>query len=416
MARIESIYLDHHATTPVDPRVREAMLPFFSEDFGNVASQHICGRAVSAPVVEARAQLARLIHCEPREITFTSGATESNALAIKGLCEANEAHGRHIITCVTEHKSILATCQYLETRGYAVTYLPVDQCGCVDLAALRAAIRTGAPGTVDRTLLISIMAANNEIGTIHPSKAIVDIGHAAGVFVHIDASQAVGKIPVDVTAWDVDLLSFTAHKMYGPKGVGAVYVRKHGANQPKIAPQIHGGGQEGGLRSGTLPVPLVVGFGKACEIAADELQHEAVRLTKMRNELWQMISQKITGIRLNGHPTERLPGNVSITFCDCDGERLPLGLKEICVSSTSACSSGNPTPSYVLKAIGHTDGEAFATLRIGLGRSTEPAHLQLACDVILREVSRLRAIRPKSCTESSTDSDLPPLAKASSAT
>ncbi len=359
------IYLDNHATTPVDPAVVQAMLPYLSECFGNIASTHCFGREARKAVDKARAQVAALIHGRPEEVIFTSGATESNNLAIKGYALANQHVGRHIITTAIEHKSVLDTCHCLESMGFAVTYLPVDRHGLVHPDQVRRAIMRGAPGTTERTVLISVMGANNEIGTIMPIEEIGAIAFDAGIMLHVDAVQAAGKFPVDVMAWNVGLMSLSAHKMYGPKGIGALYVRANDA-APKMTTQIHGGGQEGGIRSGTVPAHLVVGFGAAAELCVAELQSSHIE--RLRDRLWHGIQNAQIPCAVNGHPEQRLAGNLSVTFAQIDPEIIAISLRDIAVSSTSACSAGAAKVSYVLKAIGLSDAEAAATLRFGIGR------------------------------------------------
>ncbi|MEK6549467.1 MAG: aminotransferase class V-fold PLP-dependent enzyme, partial [Nitrospirota bacterium] len=309
------IYMDNHSTTPMDPRVLEAMLPYFIEKFGNAASRnHQFGWEAEEAVENARKQIARLIHCDAKEIVFTSGATESDNLALKGVAEMYKEKGDHVITCTTEHRAILDTCKSLEKRGIKVTYLPVEKDGRVNPDEVRKAI-------TDKTILISIMLANNEIGTIHPIAEIGKIAKEKGILLHCDATQGVGKIPVDVEALKVDLMSFTSHKIYGPKGVGALYVRKKGP-RVRLVPQIDGGGHERGMRSGTLPVPLIIGFGKACELCEQEMPVESKRIAAMRDRLQAQIMKDLDESYLNGHPTERLPHNLNISFAYVEGEAL----------------------------------------------------------------------------------------------
>lgn len=383
------IYFDNHATTPMDPRVLEAMLPYFTEKFGNYASVgHVFGRELQKPVAEARASIAKLIRCRPEEIIFTSGATESNNLAIKGVADACCASGRHILTCRTEHKCVLNTCKHLEEAGFAVTYLDVDQHGRVTTEAVKTALRRGKDG-VDRTMLVSLMLANNEIGTLHPIADIAKVCQEAGVLLHVDAAQGVGKIPVNVNELGAHFVSFTAHKMYGPKGIGALYVRK---SDPcvKLNCQMQGGGQEGGYRSGTLPVPLVVAFGKACAIAAEELGEEVLRLKAMRERLVKGLQERLeVEFILNGHPQERLPGNVNISFPTIDPELLGVSLKDIAVSSGSACSSSRPVASHVLKALGRPDDVALASIRFGIGRFNTMEEIEYAIEHIVAVTNRL---------------------------
>lgn len=380
--------MDNHATTPVDPRVLEAMLPYFTEKFGNAASRsHAFGWESEAAVDTAREQIACLIHASsPREIVFTSGATESDNLAIKGLTESYSQKGNHIVTCVTEHKAVLDSCKFLEKHGCRVTYLPVDSYGFVDLGRLREAI-------TEKTILISIMAANNEIGTIQPVKEIGQVAEEKGILFHTDATQAVGKIPIDVEEMGIDLLSLTAHKMYGPKGVGALYVR---ATRPrvKLSPMIHGGGHERGMRSGTLNVPGIVGLGKACEVAQSEMVPEAERLTNLRERLENGMLQQLDEVYINGHPTQRLPGNMNMSFAYVEGESLLMALKEIAVSTGSACTSASLEPSYVLRAIGLDEELAHTAIRFGLGRFNTEEEIDYTVRRVVEEVRRLRENSP----------------------
>ncbi|HEX9156300.1 MAG TPA: IscS subfamily cysteine desulfurase, partial [Nitrospira sp.] len=340
------IFLDNHSTTPMDPRVLEAMLPYFVEKFGNAASRnHAFGWAAEEAVENARKQIAKLIKADAKEIVFTSGATESDNLALKGVLEMYKEKGNHIITSSTEHRAVLDTAKSMEAKGLAtVTYLPVDKQGMVNPDDVRNAI-------TDKTILISIMLANNEIGTINPVQEIGKIAKEKGILFHCDATQGVGKIPVDVQGMGIDLMSFSAHKIYGPKGVGALYVRKKNP-RVRIAPQMDGGGHERGMRSGTLPVPLIVGFGKACELCEQEMAKESVRLSAMRDRLQAGIMAALDECYLNGHPTSRLPGNLNISFAYVEGESLLMGMKDIALSSGSACTSATLEPSYVLRALG----------------------------------------------------------------
>ena len=358
------IFMDNHSTTPMDPRVLEAMLPYFVEKFGNAASRnHQFGWEAEEAVENARKQIAKLIHCDAKEIVFTSGATESDNLALKGVVEMYKEKGDHVITCSTEHRAVLDTCKSLEKRGIKVTYLPVGKDGLVNPDDVRKAI-------TDKTILISIMLANNEIGTIHPIAEIARIAKEKGILLHCDATQGVGKIPVDVEALKVDLMSFTAHKIYGPKGVGALYVRKKGP-RVRLVPQIDGGGHERGMRSGTLPVPLVVGFGKACELCEQEMPTESKRTSALRDRLQAQIMGSLDECYLNGHPTQRLPHNLNISFAYVEGEALLMGVKEIALSSGSACTSATLEPSYVLRALGEGSDLAHSSIRFGLGRFTK---------------------------------------------
>jgi cysteine desulfurase len=382
------IYMDNHATTPVDPRVLDTMLPFFTEKFGNASSRnHVFGWDSEAAVDSARDQVAALLHAvSPREIVFTGGATESDNLAIKGVAEAYRERGNHIITCAIEHRAVLDSCKSLEKNGYQVTYLPVTREGLVDLDRLRGAI-------TDRTVLISIMAANNEIGTIEPVHEIGRVAKEKGVLFHTDATQAVGKIPVNVEEWGVDLLSLTAHKLYGPKGVGALYIR---SSKPrvKITSLIDGGGQERGVRSGTLNVPGIVGMGKACEIARKEVLADGERLTALTERLKSGIMSQLDQVSVNGHSSQRLPGNMHLSFAFIEGESLLMGLKDIAVSTGSACTSASLEPSHVLKAIGLEEHLAHASIRFGLGRFNTQEEVDYTVRRVVEEVRRLRELSP----------------------
>jgi len=382
------IYMDNHATTAVDPRVLEVMLPFFTVKFGNAASRnHAFGWESEAAVDHAREQIAKLIGAySPREIVFTSGATESDNLAIKGVAESYKQKGNHIITCVTEHKAVLDSCKVLEKRGSSITYLPVDRHGLVDIDRLQKAI-------TDKTILISIMAANNEIGTLQPVQKIGLIAKEKGILFHTDATQAVGKIPVNVDEMGVDLLSISAHKMYGPKGVGALYVRSV-APRVKLTPIIDGGGHERGMRSGTLNVTGIVGLGAACAIAQKEMTEEGERLIYLRERLKNEILRQLDEVYVNGHPTERLPGNMNMSFACVEGESLLMGLKEIAVSTGSACTSASLEPSYVLRAIGVEEELAHTSIRFGLGRFNTVEEVDYTVQRVVEEVRRLREISP----------------------
>ena len=381
------IYMDNHSTTPVDPRVLDAMVPYFTEKFGNAASRnHQFGWEGEEAVEAARKQLAKLIHCDAKELVFTSGATESDNLALKGVAEMYKEKGNHLITCVTEHRAILDTCKALEKRGLQVTYLPVDKTGRVSPDDVRAAI-------TEKTILISIMMANNEIGTIHPIAEIGKIAKEKGVLFHCDATQGVGKIPVDVDKLGIDLMSFTAHKIYGPKGIGALYVRKKGP-RVRLVPQIDGGGHERGMRSGTLPVPLIVGFGKACELCEQGMPTESTRLAALRDRLQAQIMRSLDECYLNGHPTERLPNNLNISFAYVEGEALLMGVKEIALSSGSACTSSTLEPSYVLRALGVGSDLAHSSIRFGLGRFTTEEEVDYTAKRMVEAVTRLREMSP----------------------
>jgi cysteine desulfurase len=381
------IYLDNNATTRTDPRVVEAMLPYFTEHYGNAASRtHSFGRRAEEAVEEARQQIAALIGASAREIIFTSGATESDNLALKGTAAMYRARGNHLITVATEHRAVLDPCRRLEREGFRVTFLGVDAHGRVSAEQVAEAL-------TEQTILVSIMAANNEIGTLQPIRAIGRLCKERGVFFHCDAVQAVGKIPVDVEDLGVDLMSLTAHKLYGPKGVGALYVR---SRNPRVRPEplIDGGGHERGLRSGTLPVPSIVGFGKAFELCGQEMATEAERLVQLRERLRQGIVSQLDQVFLNGHPTERLPGNLNLSFAYVQGEALLMSLRDVAVSSGSACTSANPEPSYVLKAVGVSDDLVHSSIRFGLGRFNTAEEVDYVIGEVVRAVRRLRALNP----------------------
>lgn len=381
------IYLDNHATTRTDPRVVEAMLPFFTEHYGNAASRHhVFGRKAEEAVETAREQVAGSIGATAREVVFTSGATESDNLAIKGVAAMYRGQGDHLITVATEHKAVLDVCKHLERDGYRVTCLPVDRDGLVSPEQVAEAI-------TDRTLLVSVMTANNEIGVLQPITAIGRLCKERGVLFHTDAAQAAGKVPIDVEAMGIDLLSLSAHKMYGPKGVGALYVRRAGP-RVRLEPLFDGGGHERGMRSGTLAVPLLVGLGKACELCQNEMTSEAARLAALREQLRQGIMNRLEGVTLNGHPTQRLPGNLNLSFAFVLGEALLISLKDVAVSSGSACTSASIEPSYVLRALGIDEDLARSSLRFGLGRFTTPREIEATTDAVVRAVEQLRAMSP----------------------
>ena len=382
------IFLDNHSTTPMDPRVLETMLPYFVEKFGNAASRnHAFGWEAEEAVEKARKQIGRLIKADSKEIVFTSGATESDNLALKGVLEMYKEKGNHIITSSTEHRAVLDTAKSLEAKGLAtVTYLSVDKQGMVNPQDVRNAI-------TDKTVLISVMLANNEIGTINPAQEIGKIAKEKGVLFHCDATQGVGKIPVDVQAMGIDLMSFSAHKIYGPKGIGALYVRKKNP-RVRIAAQIDGGGHERGMRSGTLAVPLIVGFGKACELCEQEMTVESARLVKMRDRLQAGIMAALEETYLNGHPTNRLPGNLNISFAYVEGESLLMGMKEIALSSGSACTSATLEPSYVLRALGVGTELAHSSIRFGLGRFNTDEEIDYAIKKVIEIVTKLREMSP----------------------
>jgi cysteine desulfurase len=382
------VYMDNHATTRVDSRVLEAMLPYFTEKFGNAASRnHSFGWEAEEAVDRSRNQIAALIGAKSKEIIFTSGATESDNLAIKGVVEFYKDKGNHIISCVTEHKAVLDSCRALERAGKAtVTYLPVDKYGMVDPDAVRRAI-------TDKTVLITIMWANNEIGTIHPIAEIGKIAKEKGIVFHTDAVQAIGKVPVDFEKAGVDLASITAHKIYGPKGIGAIYVRSKGP-RVRLTPQMDGGGHERGMRSGTLNVPGIVGLGAACEIAGLDMPEEARRLIQLRSQLQAGLFERLDEIYVNGHPTERLPGNLNVSFAYVEGESLLMGINDIAVSSGSACTSATLEPSYVIRALGIDDELAHSSIRFGLGRFNTLEEVDYVTDRVSKEVKRLREMSP----------------------
>ena len=377
------IYLDYNSTTPCDPRVVEAMLPFFTQKFGNAASRsHAFGWEGEEAVEMAREQVARLIGAEPKEIVFTSGATEGDNLALKGVFELYASKGNHIITVATEHKAVLDTCHHLERLGGEITWLPVDSAGLIDLAELEAAIRP-------TTILIAVMYANNEIGVLQPIKVISTLARKHGVLFFSDAVQAIGKIPVDVNGDGIDLMTLSAHKFYGPKGIGALYVRRRDP-RVRLTAQMDGGGHERGMRSGTLNVPAIVGLGKACELAGEQMTAEARRLAGLRDRLEQGLLA-IGGATVNGSTQHRLPHTTNISFADVDGEALLAGLgKDVALSSGSACTSASMEPSYVLKALGLPDDLAHSSLRLGLGRWTTDEEVDYAISRISETVEKLR--------------------------
>jgi cysteine desulfurase len=396
----KGIYMDNHATTPVDPRVLEAMTPYFTDVFGNAASRsHGFGWEAESAVDTARQQVARLINAKPKDIVWTSGATESDNLAIQGVVEFYKDKGNHVITQGTEHKAVLDTCRHLERTGKAmVTYLPVDKYGMIDLDDLRKAI-------TDKTVLVSIMFVNNEIGTIQPIGEIGKICRERGVLFHCDAVQGASLLPIDVDAMSIDLASLSAHKMYGPKGVGALYVRSK-APRVRLTPVIHGGGHERGMRSGTLNVPGIVGFGKAAELAKASMADESQRIAGLRRRLHEGITKELDHVELNGHPVHRHPGNLNLSFSYVEGESLLMGLNgsvhalaaastlpAIAVSSGSACTSATLEPSYVLKALGVGD-EAHTSIRFGLGRFNTQEDVDYVIDRVVTEVRRLRDLSP----------------------
>ena len=380
------VYLDHHATTPVDPRVLNAMLPFFGLNFGNAASRaHSFGWAAEKAVEHARKRVAHLAGAQPREIVFTSGSTESNNLAIKGAAEANPARN-HFITVATEHRAVLDPLRHLERQGSRVTVLEPSPDGLLDLDQLRGAI-------LPETLLVSVMYANNEIGVLQPVAEIAAICRERGVLFHCDAAQAFGKMPIDVNALHIDLMSASAHKIYGPKGIGFLYVRRS-APRFQLAAQMDGGGHEYGLRSGTLNVPAIVGFGEACAVCAREMPEEAARLAAWRDRLLERLTAALDGVAVNGSLAHRLPGNLNLSFAGVDAETLLMALPDIALSTGSACTSGTPEPSHVLRALGVSDELARSSIRIGLGRANTEEELDHAAHRIIESVKKLRTLSP----------------------
>jgi cysteine desulfurase len=378
------VYLDNHATTPMDPRVLEEMLPFLTSNFGNAASNsHAFGWAAAAAVEKARRQIATAIGASAREIVFTSGATESDNLAIKGVAEVFRSKGNHIITAVSEHKAVLDSCKHLEKYGYRVTYLPVGSDGLIDLDLLKDSF-------TDQTILVSIMAANNETGVLQPIQEIGKLCRERGILFHSDAVQALGKLPLDVSKSNLDLASLTAHKLYGPKGCGALYVRH--CVDVRLAPMIDGGGHESGLRSGTLNVPGIVGFGKACEIAQQDMPEESCRIAGLRNRLRDRLQAELDQLVINGSMEHRLPGNLNMSFLQVDGEALLTGLHDVALSSGSACSSGHTEASYVLKALGLSDEAAGSAVRFGIGRFNTEAEIDHVAGRVIELVKSLRDV------------------------
>lgn len=382
------IYMDYHATTPVDPRVLDAMMPILKEDFGNPASRnHTFGLQAEKKVEQAREQTAALLGAQPEEIVFTSGATEANNLALKGIAEVYGSRGDHIVSQVTEHKSVLDTLAFLKKKGFKVTLVGVDRQGRVLLEELKQTVTS-------RTILISVMMANNEIGTIQPVEAIAKVAKERGIFFHVDASQAVGRIPIDVEKMGIDLLSFSGHKMYAPKGIGALYVRRKNPHV-RLQPLLHGGGHEGGLRSGTLNVPGIVGLGQACKIAQQEMDADRRRIGALRDRLWKGLESRLGDIFLNGHPTERLYNNLHLSFAGVDAEGLLVSMADaVAVSSGSACSTGVPEPSYVLRAIGVPELLIHSSVRFGLGRFNTEEEVDYVIERVTAEVNKLRRLSP----------------------
>jgi len=383
----QPIYLDYNATTPTDPRVVEAMLPFFTEIYGNAASRnHSFGWTAEEGVSKARNIIGEAIGAIGKEIVFTSGATESDNMAVLGVAEFYHEKGKHIITSPIEHKAVVDPCQALEQKGYEITFLDVDEHGRIDLKQLEASIR-------EDTVLVSLMAGNNEIGTLNPLTEIGQMTRERGVLFHCDATQGVGKIPIDVETMNIDLLSMTAHKIYGPKGIGALYVRRK-KPRVRITPIMFGGGHERGFRSGTLNVPGIVGFGKAIELAMEEISSEAERQIGLRQHLYKRLTDELDYVFLNGHPTERLPNNLNLSFGYVEGESLMMGISEIAVSSGSACTSASLEPSYVLRSMGVGDDLAHSSVRFGFGRYTTMEEVNYAADKVIGAVKRLREMSP----------------------
>jgi len=381
------IYMDNHATTPLDPRVLDAMMPYLTDKFGNAASRnHQFGWDAEAAVEDARKQIALLIGADPREIVFTSGATESNNLALKGVAGMYREKGNHIITCVTEHKAVLDSCKHLEKEGCRITFLPVSNKGFVDLDQLRDAI-------TDKTILVSIMTANNEVGVIQDIAAIGKIAKEKGVLVHTDAVQAAGKVPFSVSSMNADLVSLSAHKMYGPKGVGALYVRRR---NPRVLlmPIIDGGGHERGMRSGTLNVPGIAGFGKAAELSRTELESEMAKVFRMRERLRTKLERELDEVYINGDLEKRLPGNLNMSFAYVEGESMLMGINDVAVSSGSACTSASLEPSYVLKALGVGEDLAHTSIRFGIGRFNTDEEIDYVAKRVIEVVQRLRDLSP----------------------
>ena len=383
----QPIYMDSHATTPLDPRVLEAMMPYLTTHFGNAASStHLFGEHAKDAVDTARGQIADLIGCSPEEIIFTSGATESDNLAVKGVAYQYRDRRNHIITSTVEHHAVLDSCQALEGSGFNVTYLPVDKYGMVHPQQVKDAI-------TDQTALISLIYVNGEVGTINPITEVGEIAEQYGILFHSDATQGVGKVESDVNELKVDLMSFTAHKMYGPKGIGALYVRKK--NPPiQLYPLLHGGGQENNIRSGTLNVPGIVGLGAACELCKQEMEGETKRIASLRERLYHGLSRRIDRIHLNGHPTQRLPGNLNLSFEFVESQSILSGLKEIALSSGSACNSDSIEPSYVLRAMSVKNELALGAIRFGLGRHNTAAEVDTVVERLAAQIARLRELSP----------------------
>ena len=386
MQKIKNIYFDYQATTPVDPRVLKKMMPYFGEIYGNPHSRnHAFGWEAEEGVEVAREQVAKIINANPKEIIFTSGATESNNLALKGVSEFYGDKKNHIITCVTEHKCVLESCRHLSGKGFEITYLPVQSDGLINLSELKKSI-------TDKTLMVSIMGVHNEIGVIQPLEEIGNICRSKDIFFHTDCAQAIGKIPLDVNKMNIDLMSISGHKIYAPKGVGALYIRRK--PRVRISSMISGGGQERGMRSGTLSPALCVGLGEACNIYSNEMEKENKMLIKYKDMMLEGIRKSCPDVYLNGSEHSRVPGNLNLSFAYVEGESLMMGIKDLAVSSGSACTSASLEPSYVLKALGVEEELAHTSLRIGFGRFTTENEVKYATDIIVKEVKRLRELSP----------------------
>ena len=385
--RPDLIYLDHQATTPCDPRVVDAMAPYWTREFGNAASRtHAFGWRAEEAVESARGEVAQLIGADSREIVFTSGATESNNLALLGLARAERERGAHIVTCRTEHRAVLDPLDALEKQGFRVTRLPVDSDGLIELDDLRRALDA-------RTILVSVMHVNNEIGVVQPLEEIGRLAHEQGVLFHTDAAQSAGKLSLDVDRLGVDLLSLTGHKLYGPKGIGALYVRRR-SPALRLVPLLHGGGHERGLRSGTLPVPLCVGLGHACQLAREGYEGEAQHVGRLRDRLWDGLSRELKEVWLNGHPERRLPGNLNVSFVGLEAQALLAALPDVALSSGSACTSASPEPSHVIRALGVDRARALGAVRFGIGRSNTEQEIDAVVELLIQEVGRIRAMSP----------------------
>lgn len=386
---LDSIYFDHHATTPVDPRVVQAMMPFLTDSFANAGSSHLMGRLVSKALQKSRKQVANLINAQTSEVFFTSGATESNNIVLQGVAESCACVGKHIITSKIEHPAVLYVCKELENKGFEVTYVDCDREGLTSVESIHKQIRLGKEGTTDRTVMVSIMGANNEIGTINPVAAISKLCQANQILFHVDGAQYVGKLAVDTLSLGIDFLSFSGHKMYAPKGIGGLYIRES-LLKSSCKPLMFGGGQEGGVRPGTQPVPMMIALGEACELAEKELETREDHQKKLRDMLWMGLQENVKDVTLNGHATQRLSGNLNVHFKGIDGEMLMLRLKNIAVSTGSACSGLKSKASHVLSGIGLSDLEAKASVRFGIGQSNTEAEVLQVVARVKEEVAVLR--------------------------